>query len=322
MAMGHNLGHHNLRNTPWLHRRVDVDYNGWWMCLIPTAVIKEIGLSLPLFLKWDDAEYGLRAKAAGFATVSFPGAGVWHVSWTDKDDSVGWQAYYHERNRLITALLHSPFDKGGRVLLDSLFLDVKHTLSMQYYTEAGRLLALEDLLSGPDHLHPSLSKRLPVIRAMAKEYPESQVKPNVDDFPAIQSKKPPFRGRRSFASPGYKKLASWTAKTVGRQLFKPVSEEAKAHPQIQLNYGETNWWTLSKFDSALATNAEGTGLFWYRRDPEQLKSKLIHAAKLHAQLVTGWEKLRDLYRSKAAEVASYDAWAKTFAEHTDSELTR
>jgi len=63
MAMGHNLGHHNLRNTPWLHRRVDVDYNGWWMCLIPTTVIKEIGLSLPLFLKWDDAEYGLRAKA-------------------------------------------------------------------------------------------------------------------------------------------------------------------------------------------------------------------------------------------------------------------
>jgi hypothetical protein len=101
-----------------------------------------------------------------------------------------------------------------------------------------------------------------------------------------------------------------------------VSEEAKAHPQIQLNYGETNWWTLSKFDSALATNAEGTGLFWYRRDPEQLKSKLAQAAKLHVQLVTGWDKLREQYRSKAAEVASYDAWAKTFAEHTDSELTR
>lgn len=157
---------------------------------------------------------------------------------------------------------------------------------------------------------------------MAKEYPESQVKPNVDDFPAIQTKKPPFRGRRAFASPGYKKLASWTAKTVARQLLKPVSEEAKAHPQIQLNYGETNWWTLSKFDSALATNAEGTGLFWYRRDPEQLKSKLAQAAKLHVQLVTGWDKLREQYRSKAAEVASYDAWAKTFAEHTDSELTR
>ena len=34
------------------------------MCLIPRVVIEEIGLSLPLFIKWDDAEYGLRAKAA------------------------------------------------------------------------------------------------------------------------------------------------------------------------------------------------------------------------------------------------------------------
>jgi len=28
-----------------------VDYNGWWMTLIPVEVIREIGLSLPLFIK-------------------------------------------------------------------------------------------------------------------------------------------------------------------------------------------------------------------------------------------------------------------------------
>ncbi len=31
----HDFGRRNLRNTPWLHRRADSDYNGWWMCLIP-----------------------------------------------------------------------------------------------------------------------------------------------------------------------------------------------------------------------------------------------------------------------------------------------
>ena len=56
--------------TKWLHRRIDVDYNGWWMCLIPTEVIREIGLSLPMFIKWDDAEFGLRAGEAGFPTVT------------------------------------------------------------------------------------------------------------------------------------------------------------------------------------------------------------------------------------------------------------
>lgn len=322
MSLGHDLGKHNLRSTHWMHRRVDVDYNGWWMCLIPTEVIQKIGLSLPLFLKWDDAEYGLRAKEAGIATVSFPGAGLWHVSWTDKDDSVGWQAYYHERNRLITALLHSPFEKGGAVLRESLFLDVKHVLSMQYYTEEGRLMAIEDLLSGPDHLHPSLSERLPVIRGKVKDFKDAQLKSNLDDYPQPKTNKPPFKGRRNFSSPGYQKLVPWAISTVSRQLFKPVDELAKSNPQIQLNYSENRWWTVSKFDSLLVTNAEGTGVFWYQRDPKKLRENLTRASKLHAKLFSDWSALRQQYRDAAAEVASYDAWAKTFEKHTESELTR
>jgi galactofuranosylgalactofuranosylrhamnosyl-N-acetylglucosaminyl-diphospho-decaprenol beta-1,5/1,6-galactofuranosyltransferase len=29
---------------------------------------------------------------------------VWHVPWTDKDDTTDWQAYYHARNRILMAL--------------------------------------------------------------------------------------------------------------------------------------------------------------------------------------------------------------------------
>src|SRR5699024_9349001 len=119
---GHDFAAEPLRSTPWLHRRADVDYNGWWSCLIPTETVRAIGLSLPVFIKWDDAEYGLRAKKAGYPTVSLPGAGVWHMSWVDKDDLVGWQAYFHERNRIITALLHSPYSRGGRVVRESQFM--------------------------------------------------------------------------------------------------------------------------------------------------------------------------------------------------------
>ena len=90
----HDLATRNLRSTRWMHRRVDVDFNGWWMCLIPRVVIDEIGLGLPLFIKWDDAEYGIRAGAAGYPTVSMPGVAVWHVPWTDKNDALDWQAYF------------------------------------------------------------------------------------------------------------------------------------------------------------------------------------------------------------------------------------
>ena len=109
----HDLANAPLRTTSWLHQRADADYNGWWMCLIPTSVVRRIGLSLPFFIKWDDSEYGLRAKRAGVPTVSLPGAAVWHVPWTDKDDSLDWQAYFHERNRLVAALIHSQYRHGG-----------------------------------------------------------------------------------------------------------------------------------------------------------------------------------------------------------------
>ena len=60
-------------------RRVDADYNAWWSCLIPAEVVAKIGLPLPLFFQWDDVEYGYRARANGFATVTLPGAGLWHA---------------------------------------------------------------------------------------------------------------------------------------------------------------------------------------------------------------------------------------------------
>ena len=156
----HDFGRRNLRNTPWLHRRAESDYNGWWMCLIPTTVIREIGLSMPVFIKWDDAEYGVRARDRGFPTVSLPGVAAWQVPWDDKDDARNWQAYYHLRNRLVSALLHSPAPKGGAVISESLERQLQSLLSMQYSTVALRLLAVEDVLTGPGHMHREIATKL------------------------------------------------------------------------------------------------------------------------------------------------------------------
>ena len=148
-----DFGARNLRSARWLHKRADVDFNGWFMCLIPRVVLEEIGLSLPLFLKWDDAEYGLRAKDAGYPTVTFPGAAVWHVPWTDKNDGLDWQSYFHQRNRFVAALIHSPYPRGGRMIQESLNHQIAHLVAMQYSTVELRHQALLDVLDGPDALH-------------------------------------------------------------------------------------------------------------------------------------------------------------------------
>ncbi len=162
-----DFGERNLRSTRWLHRRIDVDFNGWFMCLIPTEVLRTIGLSLPLFIKWDDSEYGVRAGDAGFPTVSLPGTAVWHIPWTDKNDAFDWQSYFHQRNRTIAALLHSPYEHGGRVVRESFNHQVKHLFSMQYSTAELRHLALEDVLAGPERLHADLVTKLAEIARCA-----------------------------------------------------------------------------------------------------------------------------------------------------------
>ena len=315
METRHDFSVANLRQTPWLHRRVDVDYNGWWMCLIPTAVIKEIGLSLPLFIKWDDAEYGLRAREAGFATVSMPGAAVWHVSWIDKDDLVGWQAYFHARNRLITTLIHSPYPKGGRVLRESFQSDVKHLVSMQYFTEHGHIEALRDLLQGPDDLHKVLGTKLPEINALKSEYPDAQVKDDVDDFPAPKIGRGPMGGT-VVGLPSKKQLIPWGIKTVARQLIKAPGPESAERPQGYLAHRDNRWYRVAHYDSVVVSNAEGTGASWYQRDPKKLKAMLTETTRLHAQLFREWDKLARQYRSAVAEISSFDAWKKTFEANT------
>ena len=315
MDMRHDFSIANLRQTSWLHRRVDVDYNGWWMCMIPTAVIKEIGLSLPLFIKWDDAEYGLRARAAGFATVSLPGAAVWHVSWLDKDDMVGWQSYFHERNRLITTLLYSPYPKGGRVLRESVQADVKHLVSMQYFTEHGRLEALKDIFKGPEQLHSVLATKLPEINALRAQYADAQLQENVDDFPAPILGRGPMGGT-AMGLPHKKDLVSWGLKTVARQLVKTPDPDSAVRPQGVLAHRDSRWFRLAHYDSVVVTNAEGTGMSWYRRDPKLLRSMLAESARLHLRLAREWDQLALRYRSAVAQITSMDAWKKTFDEHS------
>ncbi|NYE94896.1 galactofuranosylgalactofuranosylrhamnosyl-N-acetylglucosaminyl-diphospho-decaprenol beta-1,5/1,6-galactofuranosyltransferase [Psychromicrobium silvestre] len=316
-SLGHDFAAGNLRQSSWLHRRTDVDYNGWWMCLIPTTVIREIGLALPIFIKWDDAEYGLRAKEHGYSTVSLPGAAVWHVSWIDKDDLVGWQAYFHTRNRLITALLHSPYELGGRVIRESFQLDIKHLVSMQYYTARGRVMALRDLVDGPAKLHDLLATKLPEIRSMTGEFSDSQFKPEVDLFPAPKLDKPPKKGQ-GFRSPGYLNLLPWTMRTVARQLVEPVKNSSQERPQALIPHQDNKWWRMSQYDSALVSNADGTAVSWYKRDPRQLRKLLAEAGRLHLQIVRDWSRLRKEYRENLVEITSIDTWRKTFEAHSEN----
>ncbi|MCW2941657.1 MAG: glycosyltransferase-like protein [Actinomycetia bacterium] len=308
----HNFAHHELPHTPWMHRRADSDFNGWWMCLIPTEVIAKVGLSLPLFIKWDDVEYGIRARKAGFPTVSLPGAGVWHMPWHAKDTATDWQMYFQERNRIITALLHSPYERGGNMIKESLFITIKHALAMQYSTAELMLLAIEDVFTGPGHLHPSMVTKMAQIRALRAQFTDADAKADLDAFPPAR-RKPPKRGRGTPAVPeGTKGLVRAAAKGALRQLL-PVGKLAKTHPQSVVPFIDQRWWLLTRFDSVLVSSAEGTTVSWYQRDRDRFTSLVTRSTRLHAELLRRWPDLVREYQRAIPELVTLQAWQETFA---------
>nr|MBA2558744.1 glycosyltransferase [Propionibacteriales bacterium] len=291
---GHNFSKRSLRSTQWLHRRIDVDYNGWWMCLIPTKVIAEVGLSLPMFIKWDDAEFGLRAAEAGYHTVTLPGVAVWHVPWHEKDDTIDWQAYFHRRNRIVAALLHSPYERGGRLVLESFETQIRHLLSMQYGPAEMGLMAIEDILEGPQRMHRDVRMRLAELRELRKSYDDSTSASDLDDFPAAKRRKPPRRGREPTAPTGRLGRGKTMLAGAVRQVL-PVRETARQAPEANIAHVDLKWWLLSQFDSALVSSADGTSAAWYKRDPELFRELLTRSLAVHARLARQWPQLVEMY---------------------------
>ncbi|HEY2577721.1 MAG TPA: glycosyltransferase [Streptosporangiaceae bacterium] len=307
---GHDFGRRNLRNTPWLHRRADADYNGWWMCLIPTKIIAEIGLALPVFIKWDDAEYSIRAREHGYPTVSLPGMATWHVTWQDKTDALDWQAYYHVRNRIISALLHSPHKRGGRLVAESAERQLQSLLSMQYSTAELRLLAIEDVLTGPDHLHRDLATRLKELQESRRSYPDAQGEADLESYPPARRKAPDNVKANTTPTNKFNLLTKAGAGTM--RQFRAPRKGARQRPQMALPFQDAGWWVLVKLDSALVSAADGATAAWYQRDRKLFQSLGRRTIGLHAKLWREWPRLAAEYRAASAEFTSPEKWRESF----------
>ncbi|CAA9380945.1 MAG: Bifunctional beta-1,5/1,6-galactofuranosyltransferase GlfT2 in cell wall galactan polymerization [uncultured Nocardioidaceae bacterium] len=313
-----DFGERNLRSSRWMHRRIDVDFNGWFMCLIPLDVVRDIGLSLPLFIKWDDAEYGVRAADAGYPTVTFPGAAVWHVPWTDKNDALDWQAYFHQRNRIIAALLHSPYDRGGRMVKESFYHQVKHLFAMQYSTAELRHRAIEDVLAGPQQLHGDLLTKLPEIRALRTGYDDSRTKTDPDAFPPVRRKKPPKRGQDPTAPRGRVGVVATAVKSAVRQALPPRDLSVK-NPEARLPAMDAKWWMIAQFDSVVVSTSDGTMASWYHRHTEEFQSLLRRTTAAHERLLREWPRLARRYQAALPEITSPEVWERTFAASTEDD---
>jgi galactofuranosylgalactofuranosylrhamnosyl-N-acetylglucosaminyl-diphospho-decaprenol beta-1,5/1,6-galactofuranosyltransferase len=240
-----------------------------------------------------------------------PGVAVWHVPWHEKDDTIDWQAYFHRRNRLIACLLHTPYERSGALIRKSFETEIRHLMCMQYAPAEMGLMAVQDILDGPHRMHRDVLERLPELRELRKGYPDSQMRPELDQFPPPRRKKPPRKGKGPMAPKG--KVGQMKMLALGglRQL-RPVRNLAKKNPESNVAHLDVRWWLLTQFDSALVSAADGTSAAWYQRDPAKFRDLLLRSVTLHARLYKEWPELVEQYKEAYAELASPEMWRKTF----------
>lgn len=75
---------------------IAINHFGWWFCCMPIGVMNESNLPLPIFIKRDDIEYGLR-NGGHFITLN--GINVWHEPFEIKRPA--YLDYYYIRNLCI-----------------------------------------------------------------------------------------------------------------------------------------------------------------------------------------------------------------------------
>lgn len=119
---------------------------GWWYCVMPIGVVKANNLPLPIFIKRDDIEYGIRN---GRTFINLNGLCVLHESFDNKRR--GYLEYYYWRNVCILNAIHFRYDKN--TLKKQLYALMKSCLVRFRYDDANLAFAgVEDFLRGVDWL--------------------------------------------------------------------------------------------------------------------------------------------------------------------------
>lgn len=173
------------------------EFNAWWYCCFPMKVVKEDNLPLPIFIRGDDVEYGLRNMKQ---LILMNGICVWHEPFENKYSS--FLEYYIIRNQLIDNSFHCQwFD--AKHLKKNIMTHCKQEIMYYRYKNIDLYVqGVKDFLKGPEWLMAQdgeeLHKKIMAAGYKAQElstldmpfnYPAYEANYNIVDTPKMRRKR-------------------------------------------------------------------------------------------------------------------------------------
>ncbi len=122
-------------------------FHAWWYCCFPLSIVTSSNLPLPLFIRGDDVEYGLRNMKQ---LILLNGICVWHEPFENKYSS--FLEYYIIRNQLIVNAFHCP-QFGAKQLNKCMLAHCLREITYYRYKNVDLYLqGIQDFLKGPQWL--------------------------------------------------------------------------------------------------------------------------------------------------------------------------
>ncbi len=278
-------------------RRLGVDYNAWWTCLVPSEVVDKIGLALPLFFQYDDIDYGFRAAKAGYPTDTIPGAAVWHADFYWKDIENPAQ-YFGLRNALITATMHGGVSAKQMVSVASKRI-LSNLVSMRYGLAWTQMQAVKDMLAGPSALDNACQGDFARIGKGRADFPETKLLPASELPGGLRPVRPPTRE------------ISDENRVFAKRLAYTVAGKKRPGP-VAIAFEDAFWWHISTFDEVWITDASQVGVRRLVRDLERERAMHKELLALMRRLSREWDNVAQQWRDAVPELTSEENWNQFF----------
>ena len=137
----------DVKNIVRNEQLANINFNAWWYSCIPIEKISDENLPLPIFIRFDDVEYGLRT---GSDILSLNGICLWHEPFEYKYSAS--MDYYHMRNSLIIDAFHCPKFDGKKAVRHMRYVVLHNLMRYRYANVELIFRGVEDFCAGPKAL--------------------------------------------------------------------------------------------------------------------------------------------------------------------------